>query len=438
VLPAVETNSFRKAAFVLLCVYLISNLANDFSARFFGSRAYLSVIAGALLPLCCLASRFAFAGLNYPIGRWWAAFIVWMVLCIPTSFWPGGSTDATREFFTKNYVLFFYVVAAVVSLSQLQILFRVMATSGFLVILACYFYGGYLDGRLLIPNSIFFDNSNDLGLQLLISAGFFLYMLNSRNILAKFAGAGLMGASLLYLLRTGSRSTFVAVIVCIIALFMLTKKKALLMAAVALMAVIAAFAVSSNQLSRLVYIVFDPEDQVSEENGALMSQVARTELLKRSIGLTFQHPVLGVGPGMFSEVIWAEGLKKGDRIDLKTHNAYTQVSSEMGFPGLIFYVMTEFGALLLAFRIFKRADKNLGSNPQCEIIRNLALSLFLMLVGYSVSSIFNHVAYSRHLPTLAGMTIALAVLAQREMKDVILLPFRVPWSRSHFDARVNR
>ena len=432
-----EANIFQRLALVLLCIYLVANLANDFTMRFFGSRAYLSLVSGALLPVVCLASGSAFAGLKVPAGRWWTAFMIWMLLCIPMSYWPGGSATAAREFVTKNFVLFFYIPAAIVSIHQLRTLFRVMTFGGFAVILACIFFGGTLQGRFMIPKSIFFDNSNDLAMQLLISSGFFFYFIISKGFAGKLAGGALLLAALFYMLQTGSRSNFLALLVCLFAVFFMTRKKIQLAATVLVVSALAAFTVSSGQLSRLILVGWGDSDPVrntpsaqnTQEVQAAESQAIRGMLIRQSVEKTITHPIFGLGPDQFSEALWAEAKNKGVHItELRTHNAYTQVSSEMGIPGFIFYLATELSVLILAFRVFVKARRI----PELVEIRNMASALFLLLLAYSVASLFHHVAYSRHLPILAGMTVTLAVLAGREFARFIS---NLPQNTSAFHPR---
>ena len=71
-----------------------------------------------------------------------------------------------------------------------------------------------------------------------------------------------------------------------------------------------------------------------------------------------------------------------------------------------------------------------------EEVANMAFCLFLALVAYSFSTLFHHVAYSRQLPTLAGMSIALwyaassqfAVLATESGKSDVQKRWGLPIS----------
>ena len=404
-------NAIQQISFVLLCVYVLSNLANDWSIRLVGQRAFLSLISGVALPITCLVAGTALRGLRFWVGRWWLAFFIWALVSIPFSFWRGGSFSIVREFAEKNYPLLFYAAAAVLTVSQCRKLFYVIIFGAMVVISSCYFFGDSTGGRLLIPNSIFFDNPNDLALQLLVGVTFCAYLLLSRNVLHQAFGAILIGVSILYILKTGSRANFLSVMVCLIAALIVVQRKLKLLIFTGAVLLIAPIFVSAQQWSRLVYIVWSPESEQTT-NGDLESQIERTELFKRAVGYTVTHPLFGLGPGQFPEVVWADAKQAGKRFpSLGTHNTYLQVASEMGIPGLIFYMGTLFGALSMNLRLYKRAVRD----PRSQDVANMALCLFLALVAYSFSTLFHHVAYSRQLPTLAGMSIALWAAAWSQL-----------------------
>ncbi len=67
-------------------------------------------------------------------------------------------------------------------------------------------------------------------------------------------------------------------------------------------------------------------------------------LLRQSIQMTFEHPIFGVGPGVFAAASWDERKRAGIGAGNAqvTHNTYTQISSETGIPGFFFFIATVF------------------------------------------------------------------------------------------------
>jgi hypothetical protein len=410
-LREIEPNGIQKIGFFLLCVYVVSNLANDWSMRLFGQRAFLSLIAGVALPITCLVAGTALRGLQFWVGRWWLAFFVWTMATIPFSYWRGGSFGVAVQFAEKNYPLLFYIAAVVLTISQCRKLFYVTIFGTVVVLASCFFFGDATQGRLFIPNSLFFDNPNDLALQLLLGVTFCAFLLMSKKILHQVLGAMLIGVSIVYILKSGSRANFLSVIVCLIAALIVVRGKMKLLIFTGAVLLIAPFFISAHTWVRLVYIVWAPEEEQTT-NGDLESQITRTELLKRAMVYTATHPLFGIGPGQFGDYVWNDAKEAGQRFpSLGTHNTYLQVSSEMGIPGLICYLGTLLGALTMNLRLYRRAVRD----PNMEDAANMALCLFLALVAYSFSTMFHHVAYSRQLPTLAGMSVALWAAASWKM-----------------------
>jgi O-antigen ligase len=416
-------NDFQKLGYFLLCVYIVSNLANDISLRLIGSRAYLSLIAGVTLPFVCLLAGTSFRFLDHTMGRFWLFMLFWMGFAGVFSTWRGGSFMIVQEFTTKNWVLLVYIVAVTLTLSQCRRLIHLNVFASLIVIVSCFAFGSYYDGRLLIPDSIFFENSNDLAIQLLISGSFVIYLLFSPRILTRLCGLAFSGATFYLLLKTGSRAGFLALVVCFFVALVISEHRSRMLAVVIPLSIVGIALMPAEQLKRLTYIVLSQEEEtpVDDKDGALLSQMQRTELLKRSLILTLRHPLLGVGPGQFPEVVGKEFKAEGKRIPyLNTHNTYTQISSESGLLGLFAYLGVLFMAIRSNFRLYR-----LASRHRQTTLANMAFCLLIALTSYSVTSLFHHVAYSRQLPTLAGMSLALW-FAARPLVERVLAGAAVP------------
>lgn len=392
------------AFFFLLCVYLLASLANDWTLRAFGSRAYISIVAGVLLPFLLMGSGQAFRALSTNVGRWAVAFAVWMALCIPFSTWRADSLSLVTSFMPKDYIIFLYISAAAVTFPQLKRLMDVLGIGGIIVILSCVFFGGDDGGRFMIPGSNFFENPNDLAFQLVINMGLFTYWSLSRNWFPRICGMVLFFATAMYEIKTGSRGSTLALAAAVgtTLICLRHKLKAGFVLALVLAVAIIPFIASSQQLQRLTKINIFSEP-VTVADADTLSQDIRVGLFWRGVDITVTHPVFGIGPGQFEEFVWGEAKRQGIHVpSLKSHDTYIQVSSEMGIPGLIIYLGFLLGSLGLSLRVFRLASKD----PQYEDLSNIALCLFVMLVAYSVGSAFHHMGYSRHLPILGGLTIA--------------------------------
>jgi hypothetical protein len=104
----------------------------------------------------------------------------------------------------------------------------------------------------------------------------------------------------------------------------------------------------------------------------------------------------------------------------ETHNSVTQVSSELGVPAVIFFVMAIGTAMTSVNRIYGRARRE-GFTE----IANASFCYLLSMVGYITSIIFLSNAYRYYLPIAIGLAVALIVNAQKEMsrgRAVVMAP----------------
>lgn len=109
------------------------------------------------------------------------------------------------------------------------------------------------------------------------------------------------------------------------------------------------------------------------------SSSEREELLKRSIIVTLRNP-LGVGLGNSTTF----GVR-----NLVTHNAYTQVSSELGWLSFGAYLIF----LIVPLRFLSKIETEMNISGENSSIYLLIIGTQIGIIGYMVSSFFASVAY---------------------------------------------
>jgi O-antigen ligase len=122
---------------------------------------------------------------------------------------------------------------------------------------------------------------------------------------------------------------------------------------------------------------------------------ARTGELKRSLYITLRHPIVGVGMDNF--VVFSNTAHA-------THNAYTQVSSEIGIPAAIIYVMF----LIAAVKRVKGIPHPREMEGKKKELSYLAIGIHASLIGYMVTSFFASVAYLWYVYYLAAYAISVS------------------------------
>ena len=263
------------------------------------------------------------------------------------------------------------------------------------VVLSAHALSDYLSGNL-VPGAdritgfigSLFDNPNDLALHLvtMIPLAFGLVFV-ARGPSGKLLYASCALLMLAATVVTFSRGGFLG-LMC--ALFVLAWK----LGRGRRLRVLVLFAAAA-----VVFFVFVPSDYTgrllsSFGNADGGSASTRQELLWRSLAVTLRNPLLGVGMNNFHIVSIHEKV---------SHNAYTQVSAEMGVAALVVYVMFIWAALK-RLRGVERATYDARRNAR---VYYLAVGLQASLVGFMVSSFFASVAYLWYIYYLVGYALCL-------------------------------
>jgi O-antigen ligase len=421
-----SSNIVGAIGFFLFCAFILSGYANDWAIKLIGNKAYISTITLVLLPLPWLLSGNALRGLQRPMGRWWAAFLVCLLLSTPFSVWKGGSAMLLWNYVPKNYLIFFYACTFVTSIRYCRYLMYVNVAGAIVLLLTCMKFGTTGDGsdeRFRVPGSLFYSNSNEVGLALLLGVTSFLFLFFQPGMKMWFLGAAGTLFSVMYALKTGSRGCLVAAIAMFVMIFLFSRSK-LKMAAVALPLIgLALLLVPSATVHRLLLFGTDTEAIQSDSDvAAIESRLQRQEMLRLSLKYTFTRPLFGVGPGQFAVAVAGDAAKEGTHAAwLGTHNSYTQVSSECGIPAFVCYC----AVLVFCFQTNRRLYRQSRDNPALKDVASLSFCLLASTLVYAVSTFFFHIAYSGTLPALAGFSLALRLAAEP------LLARQLPIARSN-------
>jgi len=400
------SSSAQRIGLFCLCGYLCAGYANDLSIRLFGGKAYLSWLFGIGLAVAVLGSGSAFRALQTNIGKCWAGVTVLLLFSGAFSLSRGESIGVLTAYIPKNLFVFFYCCTLSLTLRNCRTLMtgNIVCATAILLNAALFGATGEDGGRFSIPNSLFLGNSNDLALVLVCNLGFSLYLIWQKSTSAIILGSLEFLVSVYFLLKTASRGGFLAFAACMIVWLIFATRRGRL-AALAVPAVCIAMLLPGSILSRLIEIAAPGALSAdSAMDGNQMSQYERTQLLETSIRIAVTHPLFGTGPGTFMDALWNDDVSHGTHTAaLGTHNTYTQLASECGFPVLILYLGALFGSIRANYRMMKRTR----GAPRAEGVFTVSICLFGSLIAFAVGSAFDHVAYGWTLPILSGITVAL-------------------------------
>jgi O-antigen ligase len=437
-------DTFQRIGYGILLVFLFLIYSRIFDVKL--SFLHIPGISYRIILLMVLLSRAFLRALKTGIGKAMYAFTIWMVCCVPTSMWRMGSVTQV-ESWVISFVVFLATAGLVVNFRQARSAAYTLAWALFVLTLIAVLWGSTeATGRLFLPRGKF-ANPNEMAQALLLGMPlWWLVLLDTASVVKKAFAAGVIFFMLVVASKCGSRGALIAFAVTLFCLFMraeLMGKLKLIVGGFVVVALLAAM-MPGKLLHRYVTFTQDDPQEIgawdsadydpSLQANAISSTKSRQELLKKSIKFTFQHPLFGVGPGMFVVAEDADAKASGKRMGLwqGTHNSYTQVSSEMGIPGLIAYVAVIFFSLKKTSAVYAKTR----GDPRMKQIANCALCIHFCLIVYAVSVLFDYVAYSMMLSVFAGVASALDSTAPAEMERIAATPASAqPIPFEHFRPR---
>ena len=327
------------------------------------------------------------------------------LLSIPLAANPGEAWDTFSDTFLKAVLMFIVIVNVVRTRWRLRgLLFLALAVGCVLSVNAIRDFraGNFVVEDYRVAGSIggMFGNPNDMALHLVTVVPLALaLLLGSRNILGK----AVYGLCALFfaggIVVTYSRGGFLGLAAAGAVLAWKAGKRhrlAVLLLVVGGLVLLFLFA-PGNYSERLTSIVDFAKDPLG-------SASMRQQLFWRSLFTAIHNPVLGIGMGNFPIVSLKEQV---------THNAYTQVAAEMGFPALVIYLLFIFAAL----KSLRTVERGVAGSKKMRSTYYLTLGLQASFAGYMVSSFFASVAYQWHIYYLVGYAVALRRMYEAETAE---------------------
>jgi O-antigen ligase len=173
------------------------------------------------------------------------------------------------------------------------------------------------------------------------------------------------------------------------------------------LAAVPTYATRLNSLQTLAASFSDDSGGVASADGATLSRL--TEM--GAAGLVFlDHPILGVGPGLFplyyqsyADLIGLRTLNE----DRQAHDLYISIAAETGGLGLACFLMV----IYMTLRGLARARKRwLQDEPE---IANMATAYMLSIVTYLTTGIFLHFAFIRYFWLIMALSAAVIYIAEQ-------------------------
>lgn len=342
--------------------------------------------------------------------RYFLLFTCWMLLCAPFSYWRGGTIKLLVYNWFPLVVGLIGIGATIYLPRSIHRMAGVMALSAMTISFSTLVFGKFdVDDRLRVGSGTL-GNSNDLALLILAGIPFLFLLLTDRTWgwVSKLGALATIPVAILAILRTGSRAALLALLVTFLFLVVFSYGAARVKIMVAgLVAALVMLGLLSDRLVTRLGTLFRDDESIIE---ASESRKHRQEKLFESITMTFDHPLLGVGPGVHDAAQADLDKQSGQRPDWQvSHNSFTQVSSETGIPGFLLYVAAILGPLWRLWRARAAVFRQESLTPY----RHLLGAFLISGLSLVVTNIFGSNAYLFYMPLMMVLIDNAAIMATR-------------------------
>ena len=335
------------------------------------------------------------------------------LLSIPLATNPGEAWGEFTDVLLKAILIFIVFVNVIRTESRFKlIIWLAFAVSIYLSVYAVsdYMNGVFREGTAANNNQRIggairglFGNSNDLALHLVTMVPLAIgFAFASKGAIRKVLYIGFGVLFVVAIVLTFSRGGFLGLMIATLVLVRkMGRHNKFLSTGALVVALLALLTLAPASYTGRLSTIFSGAS--SDITG---SSSQRTEILKRSIWVTLRYPLFGVGLGNFHYKSVHE---------LVTHNAYTQVSSEMGIPALVIYIML----MVYPLRRLREIEAETFDKPDKRKFHYWSIGIQASIVAYMVSSFFGAVAYQWYIYYIVGYAVAmrrLYYLTQNEQR----------------------
>ncbi len=347
------------------------------------------------------------------IGRTMTAFTVWVAICVPFSTWRGGSVQVLL-LAAQALLLLFFMASFIRTIEDcFRVIYIVALAMAAIGVLSFVIGGGrsgdYRAGLGSGQNDTLVD-ANFLALYLIIGLPFLWFAATWKKGVVKVGVALLIIPVLAAMSRTGSRMGLLALAAGLLFFlkFANSKQRAVIIIGGTVGLVLAAVLLPQRITERFTTL-FGGGAGTAAQAEAASSAEARKTMFWRSVEVTLEHPLVGVGPGEFMDAEAAEDMSVGKRgLWHYTHNAYTELSSETGLPGLAIFMFA-------MWRSYKGLSQYRDRFPTA-LVRRAALCVQIAVLVSAVGAFFLSIAYSGILYAIMGISATFQLAAARQYK----------------------
>ena len=344
-----------------------------------------------------------------PEFTWAAALALWAIVTVPFSLWPGGSVNEITNMFLKSLIIFWLLAHVIDTTARLKVIAWTLSLCSIFLSLSAvksFLSGGFRNeelshglDRITGYQGALTSNPNDLAMILcLILALTIGLVFCTRRPILRIALSVMSLLSVIAVIATYSRGGFLMLATILLAYAVVLwrrGRRGVVMACLALVIVVIPM-LPGGYANRLSTITSIHEDKTH-------SAQDRWRDMKDAAAYSLHHPIIGVGIGMSQ----LELNKIRGPTWRKVHNVYLQYSMDLGWPGLILFLLLLYGSLKACRQACLIAAREAGQGD----LYFLAEAIGISLVGFAVAAMFYPNAYGFDFFYFAGLAVAAKIIA---------------------------
>lgn len=424
-----ETKERQGSAYWLLIFYLFLIFFRPFDLIPSLKVLHLPMIAGGLCIVVYAASRFT-RGQSIvpfsPITKVLAAMSVWVLIAVPFSFWIHGSLTAFWNDWSKMIILFLLLANVLESAREVHqaIWVCVLGATGVSIIaVSLYVLVGesVSEGRLVSDASGLYSGPNffSMTLILLLPYALFFFFL-SRKIVVRALCALIIVIFTVANMMTESRAGVLGETLVVLLVFWKLRDWGVGLAktlGIACLAAVLCLPLAPKGLWERFSTLFMSADAakldpMSQAHSALGSKQQREELLVRAVIITAENPIFGVGMNNFPAASHKR-FNSGPEDWLGCHDTFLQISSELGIPGLLFYLLLLYTTGKTISSTKRRLLAADGKRSDIRQLRFFNDATMVSFCGFVLFSAVAHLGYQPYFFVVAGFGQSLSFISLR-------------------------
>lgn len=336
--------------------------------------------------------------------------VVWMLLSVPFSVYPGNSVRFLTETFWKSAVIFFLLLAYGSSLRNFdRIIWAYILGIGLMGLLGAL--RADPAARLTVAQSI---DANELAMTLVVFFPFIFWKSVLSTGIKRLIPLVFCVLIIFSIIKTGSRGGFLglAAVFAVLLMQLRSHEKKYFRAglAAAVLSAAALFMLSDSQFWERMSTLLNYRQDYNYTSGG-----GRLQIWQTGLHIMLNNPLLGVGVSNFIVAEGTSNFSTGVAWSA-AHNSFIQIGAELGIPGLMAFCLIIFKSIRQLRALRKAAT--VSGDPGSQFHVYASNSMIAAWMGFVVTGFFLSAAFTTVLITLVGLSAIITAVPKQAVQKI--------------------